>query len=64
MALTQADEDAAVAQLLTGVRRVVIDGREVEYHGPTDQLAIVQWIRSQRSTRPRQTLVVASKGFD
>lgn len=63
MALTQADEDAAVALLLKGERRVVLDGREVEYVGTTDRLAILQWIRSQRSTRPRQTLLVGSKGF-
>lgn len=64
MAFTQADLDAIQAAIATGALSVTLDGRTVVYRQMTELLAAEKRIAAALSTRPRQTLVVASKGFD
>jgi hypothetical protein len=63
MAFTQADLDAIRAAIAQGVSTVTIDGRTVTYRSVNELLSAEQRISAALSGRPRQTLIVASKGF-
>lgn len=66
MAFTQAHLHAIQAAIAKGELSVTLDGRTVVYRQMTELIQAEARIANALSsaTRPRQTLVVASKGFD
>lgn len=63
MAFVQADLDAIRAAIAKGELSVTLDGRTVTYRSIAELLLAEQRIVGALSVRPRQTLIVASKGF-
>lgn len=63
MAYVQADLDAIRAAIAKGELSVTLDGRTVTYRSIAELLLAEQRIAGAISARPRQTLIVASKGF-
>jgi hypothetical protein len=63
MAFSQADLDAIRAAIAKGEVSVTLDGRTITYRSIGELLQAEQRIASALSTRVKQTLVVASKGF-
>lgn len=63
MAFVQADLDAIRTAIAKGERAVEFADRSVTYRSMEELLQAEQRITSALSTRVRQTLVVAAKGF-
>jgi hypothetical protein len=63
MAATASDLAAIEAALFKGEARVTFADRSVEYRSVDDLMKARDAIRAELSARPKQTLIVSSKGF-
>lgn len=63
MAFSQADLDAIRSAIAKGELSVTLDGRSVTYRSVSELLLAEQRIAGSLSARPRQSYIVASKGF-
>jgi hypothetical protein len=63
MAFTQADLDAIDAALKRGESSVSFADRRVDYRSVEELLLVRELVSKSIAGRPKQTLVVASKGF-
>jgi hypothetical protein len=63
MVFVQADLDAIRSAIASGALSVTLDGRTVTYRSVDELLKAEQRIAGALAGRPKQTLVVASKGF-